>query len=239
MRTHHRQLALDSAPFYPSYAKSQVASAFRRLWRMSSDVTELVSSAQTQLSFELAAPPATAETPLLPARMVNEYVYCPRLAFLEWVDSEWADSGDTEEGRRAHVRVDAGGGKLPAPAEIDDKPDFVARSVTLASDRLGIIAKMDLIEGEDGTVTPVDTKKGKRPHVAEGAYEPERVQVCAQALILEDAGYKIGEGAIWYAGWRERVRTALDDDLRARTRAAISDLRLQAAAGRLPPPLVD
>ena len=48
---------------------------------------------------------------------------------------------------------------------------------------------MDLIEGEDGTVTPVDTKKGKRPHVAEGAYEPERVQVCAQALILEDAGY--------------------------------------------------
>ncbi len=31
--------------------------------------------------------------------MVNEYVYCPRLAFLEWVDSEWADSGDTEEGR--------------------------------------------------------------------------------------------------------------------------------------------
>jgi hypothetical protein len=68
----------------------------------------------------------------------------------EWVDSEWADSGDTEEGRRAHVRVDAGGGKLPAPAEIDDRPDFVARSVTLASDALGIIAKMDLIEGEPG-----------------------------------------------------------------------------------------
>jgi hypothetical protein len=32
--------------------------------------------------------------------MVNEWVYCPRLAFLEWVDGEWADSGDTEEGRR-------------------------------------------------------------------------------------------------------------------------------------------
>ena len=50
----------------------------------------------------------------MPVRMVNEWVYCPRLAFLEWVDGEWADSGDTEEGRRAHVRVDAGGGKLPA-----------------------------------------------------------------------------------------------------------------------------
>jgi CRISPR-associated exonuclease Cas4/CRISPR-associated protein Cas1 len=192
-----------------------------------------------QLAFELPAPPATAETPLVPVRMVNEYVYCPRLAFLEWVDTEWADSGDTEEGRRAHVRVDAGGGRLPAPDAIEDKPDFAVRSVTLASDGLGIIAKMDLVEGEDGTVSPVDTKKGKRPHVAEGAYEPERVQVCAQALILEDAGYKVADGAIWYAGSRERVRIALDEDLRARTRAAISDLRLAAAAGRLPPPLVD
>jgi CRISPR-associated exonuclease Cas4/CRISPR-associated protein Cas1 len=139
--------------------------------------------------------------------MVNEYVYCPRLAFLEWVDGEWADSGDTEEGRRAHVQVDAGGGKLPPADEIGDKPDFVARSVMLASETLGIIAKMDLVEGEDGTVTPIDSKKGKRAHsasktrvnalmVPEGAYEPERVQVCAQALILEDAGYKVGEGAI-------------------------------------------
>lgn len=138
-----------------------------------------------------------------------------------------------------HVRVDAGGGRLPAASEVEDKPDFVARSVMLASEALGIIAKMDLIEGEDGTVTVVDTKKGKRPHVAEGAYEPERVQICAQALILEDAGYKVAEGAIWYAGSRERVRIALDAELRAKTRAAISELRLTAAAGRLPPPLID
>jgi CRISPR-associated endonuclease Cas1/CRISPR-associated protein Cas4 len=128
---------------------------------------------------------------------------------------------------------------MPAPAETEAGPDFVARSVMLSSSVLGIVAKMDVIEGEGGTVTPVDTKKGKRPHVAEGAYEPERVQVCAQALILEEAGYRVEEGAIWYAGSRERVRIALDDDLRARTRAAISALRLAAAAGRLPPPLVD
>jgi CRISPR-associated exonuclease Cas4/CRISPR-associated protein Cas1 len=200
---------------------------------------DTAAAAPAQLSLELPAPPATADTPLVPVRMVNEWVYCPRLAFLEWVDQEWADSGDTEEGRRAHVRVDAGGGKLPAPEDADERPDFVARSVTLASETLGIIAKMDLIEGEGGAVTPVDTKKGKRPHVAEGAYEPERVQVCAQALILEDAGYTVEAGAIWYGGSRERVRIALDDDLRARTRAAISALRLAAAAGRLPPPLVD
>ena len=206
---------------------------------MSAPASEQASPGPRQLALELPAPPATAETPLVPVRMVNEYVYCPRLALLEWVDGEWADSGDTEEGRRAHVRVDSGGGKLPAPAEIDGKPDFVARSVTLASEALGIIAKMDLVEGEDGTVTPIDTTQGKRPHVAEGAYDPERVQVCAQALILEDAGYRVADAAIWYAGSRERVRIALDDELRAKTRAAISSLRLAAAAGRLPPPLVD
>jgi len=209
---------------------------------LSSPFSELASSAVSdpaQLALELPAPGATGDTPLVPVRMVNEFVYCPRLAFLEWVDGEWADSGDTEEGRRAHVRIDAGGGRLPAADDIDEKPDFAARSVMLGSERLGIIAKMDLIQGEDGTVTPIDTKKGKRPHVGEGAYEPERVQICAQALILEDAGYKVAEGAIWYVGSRERVRIALDDELRAKTRSAISELRLAAAAGRLPPPLVD
>jgi CRISPR-associated exonuclease Cas4/CRISPR-associated protein Cas1 len=75
--------------------------------------------------------------------------------------------------------------------------------------------------------------------VPEGAYDPERVQVSAQALILEDAGYKVAEGAIWYAGSRERVRIELDEELRAKTRAAISGLRLAAASGRLPPPLID
>ena len=196
--------------------------------------------ATSATDFELPAPPATAETPLVPVRMVNEYVYCPRLAFLEWVDS--GVGGFRRHRGRADARMCESmqaGASCRRPTEIDDKPDFVARSVTLASDALGIIAKMDLIEGEDGTVTPIDTKKGKRPHVAEGAYEPERVQVCAQALILEDAGYRVTDGAIWYAGSRERVRIALDERLRALTRMAISSLRLAAAAGRLPPPLVD
>src|ERR1700761_4971759 len=117
---------------------------------MSSDVTDFVAAppTQTQLALDLPAPAATADTPLLPVRMVNEYVYCPRLAFLEWVDGEWADSGDTEEGRRAHVRLDAGGGRLPTPAETEERPDFVVRSVMLASVSLGIVGKMDLVEGD-------------------------------------------------------------------------------------------
>ena len=72
-----------------------------------------------QLPLPLAAPPVTAETPLVPARMVNEFVYCPRLAYLMWTQAEWADTGDTVEGRRGHARVDKPGPPLPAPAALE------------------------------------------------------------------------------------------------------------------------
>lgn len=195
----------------------------------------------TQLALPLLAPPVTGDAPLVPARMLNEWVYCPRLAYLEWVEGEWAETGDTAEGGRAHAGVDDGGGKLPdaAVAADEEHPFARARSVTLSSERLGAVAKIDMVDAEDGFVTPVDVKKGKRPHVAQGAYEPERVQVCLQALILEDNGYRVREGALWFAGSRERVPVELTEDLRAMTLRAVSDLRLAAASGRRPPPLTD
>ena len=189
-----------------------------------------------QLALPLAPPPADENTPLVPARMVNEWVYCPRLAYLEWVEGEWAESGDTAEGRRAHGRVDEGGGRLPVPDELGEEMTR-ARAVTLSSERLGVIAKMDVVEADEGIAMPVDFKKGKRPHVAAGAYEPERVQICTQAMILEDNGYKVEQGVLWYAGSRERVQVVIDEELRARTMEAIAGLRWAAAAGRRPPPL--
>jgi len=194
-------------------------------------------STDRQLSLALPAPPAAADLPLVPARMVNEWVYCPRLAWLEWVAGEWADSGDTAQGRRVHARVDTPGPVMATPEAVAEGEDLKTRAVTLSSERLGLIAKIDLVEASDGAVMPVDYKKGKRPHVAEGAYEPERVQVCAQALVLEENGYKVEEGALWFAESRERVRVVLDDELRAKTLRAISELRLAAAGTRPPPPL--
>ena len=189
-----------------------------------------------QIRLPLPLPPADSTTPLVPARMVNEWVYCPRLAYLEWVEGEWADSADTAQGKRVHTRVDKGGGRLPSPDELDEEM-AQARSVMLSSERLGVIAKMDVLDIRDGIVMPVDFKKSKRPHLAAGAYEPERVQVCVQAMILEDNGYEVEQGAIWYAGSRERVRVVLDEELRARTLEAVRELRAAADARRRPPPL--
>ena len=177
--------------------------------------------------------------PLVPARMVNEYVYCPRLAYLEWVQGEWADSSDTVEGRHAHRRVNREGGSLPAAADVEAAAKVHARSVTLSSDRLGIIARMDLIESDGGRVAPVDYKRGKRPHVERGAHDPERVQLCVQGLILREHGYDCAEGVLYFVGGRERVRVPFDDDLVAAATRAIEGLRRVAADGAMPPPLED
>ena len=172
--------------------------------------------------------------------MVNEFVYCPRLAYLMWGQAEWAETGDTVDGRRVHTRVDRPNAPLPDPEALEaDDARTVSRSLTLSSEKLGVIARIDVAEAENGAVTPVDYKRGRRPHVALGAYEPERIQVCLQALLLEEHGYRVEEGAIWYAESRERVRIALDDDLRHAAREAVSRLRLTAAHGRIPPPLKD
>lgn len=200
--------------------------------------------ADGQLELHLPAPPAVGETPPVPARMVNEFVYCPRLAYLMWTQSEWSETGDTVEGRRVHARVDRPNAPLPAPDAIDGDAAaaadrIVSRSLTLSSSTLGVIARLDVAEAEDGVVTPVDYKRGRRPHLAAGAYEPERIQVCLQGLLLEEHGYRVESGVIYYAESRERVRVVFDDTLRAAARTAVSELRLTVSQGRIPPPLRD
>src|SRR5882724_3776171 len=131
---------------------------------------------ETQKELPLPCPQLPGDLPLLPARMINEYQYCPRLAYLEWVQGEWSESADTVEGRHAHRRVDQRSGDLPKLSNTESGDETVhARSITLSSGRLGLIARMDLVEGEGNRLTPVDYKRGKRPHVPHGAYAPERV----------------------------------------------------------------
>lgn len=95
----------------------------------------------------------------LPARMLNEFVYCPRLFFYEWVDGIFEESADTLEGKAQHKRVDESVSSMPSPEDLADET-IRSRSVSMSSDRYGVIARMDLIEVDGGTVTPVDYKHG-------------------------------------------------------------------------------
>lgn len=176
---------------------------------------------------------------LVPARMLNEFAYCPRLFYLEWVQGEFRDSADTMEGRYRHRRVDHEAGSVPPPDSEEDKEEIHARSIMMSAVQTGLIAKIDVLEVEGGRATPVDYKRGKAPDLAEGAWEPERVQLCAQGLILRENGYECPEGVIYYVGSKKRVTIPFDEGLVSRTRELLEALRETACDGTIPAPLMD
>jgi CRISPR-associated protein Cas1 len=112
---------------------------------------------------------------LVPARMVNEFVYCPRLFHLEWVQGRFATSDDVEEGLYVHRVVDEPGGDLPAPAkDLERFAGRTSRSFTVSSEHLGVVAKLDIVEVDaDGSVIPVDYRKGS-PILKAGSGIPTR-----------------------------------------------------------------
>ena len=200
--------------------------------------------------------PGHEEDPtLIPARMLTEYAYCARLGVLMWAHGLFAESADTVDGVRRHKRVDVPGPELPfpepeaAPDELDfsggawtptdrDKP-FVTRSVWMSAPRERLTCKIDLVAAQDGEAVPVDTKRGEAPDLPEGAYEPERVQVCAQGLVLRENGWKSEHGYLYFSGSKRRVKVEFDAALVARTRALAAEFAAAAVAKELPPPLVD
>ena len=190
----------------------------------------------------LAGPyaPRGDEQDLVPARMINEVLYCERLMYLEWVQGEWADNVFTADGKAVHRRVDRKAKVLKPPVEPrteDQERPYSARSVWLSSKQLGITAKIDVVEVEGGSVVPVEYKRGKQPD--SGPYLPEKAQLAAQVLLLREHGYECEHGEIYYAGDRRRVAVAVDDYLVSATVGAVARARDLVADGRLPPPLED
>jgi CRISP-associated protein Cas1 len=192
----------------------------------------------TRLRMARAALPPAELPEYLPARMLNEFVYCPRLFFYEWVEGLFAHSADTLDGAHKHARHDRKEDELPPPEEAER---IHARSVTLSSEALGLIAKLDLIEGDGGEVTPVDYKRGSPKDTEEGpeAWPADRTQLCAQALILREHGYAVTEAIAFYYETRQRVRIPIDEALSAETLDYLRQARDAAASGRIPAPLVD
>jgi CRISP-associated protein Cas1 len=110
----------------------------------------------------------------------------------------------------------------------------IGGSMAGAVPRLGITAKLDLVEGAGGQVVPVDVKKG-HPAADGTAWEADAVQVCAQILLLREQGYACEHGEIFYAETRQRVVVEPEPALIARTMEIVGQAR--SAASRLAPPV--
>ena len=195
-------------------------------------------------------PEAPRFTDAIPARMLNEFVYCPRLFYYEFVEGVFADNADTIRGRALHRRVDAGSGELPpATSPAAPAPEVIhSRSVQLGSARLGVTAKLDLVEARTDPedlfstleVCPVDYKAGAPRSGEDGneLWDADKMQLGLQALILQDNGYTCREAIIYYRATKQRVRLAITRELEQWVRTQIEAAR-ETAVATIPPPLVD
>ena len=130
-------------------------------------------------------PPRGSLPDYLPARMINEHVYCPRLFYFEQVEGVFVDNEHTVEGSVQHKRVDKEGKSAPKPDEESEEP-VVVRLITLSSEEHKVIAKLDLAEFDGGRATPVDYKHGRPMKSDDGVevWPSDRVQMAVQGLVL-------------------------------------------------------
>jgi len=208
---------------------------------------------------ETPAPAVTQADPI-PARMLNEFVYCQRLFYYEYVEGIFVESADTLRGSAIHQKVDSGSGALP-DAKVDGKaekpaePEVIhSRSVQLSSERLGVIAKMDLVEVRSAPapsaddlfsmtvreVVPVDYKAGapREGDAGNELWDTDKMQLGLQALILRDNGYTCNEGVIYYRTTKQRVRLPITPELEDWVIKKIAEARI-VMTGPIPAPLVD
>ncbi|MBP7052563.1 MAG: CRISPR-associated endonuclease Cas1 [Phycisphaerae bacterium] len=193
--------------------------------------------------------------------MLNEYAYCPRLFHLMHVEGRWADNAYTVDGRNVHRRADRLDHVLPDPENRDsddsdaaseggngnghktgadgDEPPTVTRSVMLGSVALGLTGKLDLVSTADEVAVPVETKRGRVPNNEERSYEPERVQLMAQGLLLREGGYQCDHGVLYFAASRTRVDVPFTPELQQRTFDLIHQAKDACSATVSPPPLED
>ena len=156
------------------------------------------------------------ELPLMPVRRLHNYLYCPRLFYLQWVEELFVENADTASGSALHKRVDAPSHGVEA-IELDEREKL--RSVSLSSEILKITGKIDLLETRDNQKTLLDYKRGS-PSVDdlgnESAKDNDAMQLTAYALLLEEHGIQVDNAAIYYAAVKKRISVAIDTALKER-----------------------
>lgn len=178
------------------------------------------------------------DTALVPVRILNEHVYCPRLAWLEWEAKAFVDNADTAVGRDAHRGVDEERGAVrPADNAVTDSK--VATSLNLSSEKLGLISKLDKVEFEGQTAIPVETKKGRPKQGKIPVWEPEVAQLTAQVLLLRDHGYDVPRAEVFFAETKTRTTVDIAENATEWIAGLVAEIRENIASATPPPPLKD
>lgn len=167
------------------------------------------------------------EDALLPLSALQHLLFCERQCALIHIEQLWAENRFTAEGRVLHDRAHEG----PNQTRLGIR---VTRGLPVRSLRLGLSGQCDVVEfHRDGTILPIEYKRGKPK-----AHRADEVQVCAQAVCLEEM-LQLPSGAIpkvslFYGRTRRRHDVPLDMDLRELTKALARRLHRLISSGNTP-----
>lgn len=171
------------------------------------------------------------ETDPLPISALQHWSYCPRQCGLIHLEQAFQENVHTLRGRAVHTRVDASGFESRPGARVE-------RALPLASERLGLVGRADVVElVRDGTPYPIEYKHGRTSKAKHGH---DALQLAAQAMCLEEmTGQAVPEGAVYYATSKRRVSVSIDAALRSAVEEAVIAIRAMLANERLPAPVND
>ena len=160
----------------------------------------------------------------IPIAALNQYCYCPHRCWRMFCAGEFVDNHYTIEGTDMHTRVHT-------LSENQSDRIWQIRAIWLKSDRYQLIGKSDLIEEIDGNWYPIEYKRGHR-----GEFDNDELQVCAQALCLEEmTGKAIALGYIYYASTHQRQVVEISPELRESAIATIRAIQQLFETGAMPP----
>jgi CRISPR-associated exonuclease Cas4 len=166
-----------------------------------------------------------SEDQLLPLSALQHLLYCERQCALIHLEQAWSENRFTVEGNQMHAKAHDG------PDE--SRPGVrITRGMPVASHELGLSGQCDVVEfHRDGTILPVEYKRGKPK-----AHRADEVQVCAQAMALEEMlGTSITRACLYYGQNRRRTEVILDDVLRNLCRTLATRLQ-EIWTSRITPP---
>jgi CRISPR-associated exonuclease Cas4 len=181
------------------------------------------------------------EDDLLPLSGLQHLTYCERRWALVHIELAWADNQYTAEGAIGHERAHS--------AEPESRPNcLIRRTLPLRSLKLGLSGQADVVEfhrvavGEAGITLagrsgkwrphPVEYKRGK----ARGVDSPYHVQLCAQAICLEEMlGTPVSSGALYDAKGQRRTAVEFSGELRQQVETAAARMHELHRAGFTPP----
>lgn len=166
------------------------------------------------------------EADYIPIAALNQYAYCTHRCWRMFCAGGFVDNQYTLEGTGLHERVHTVGSN-------HREETWQVRAIWLKSDRYGLVGKSDLVEECNGQLCPVEYKRGQR-----GEFDNDALQVCAQALCLEEmTGQSISQGFVYYTHSHQRQAVALTSGLREQAIKTITAVRTLIHTGQMPIPV--